>query len=150
MFSKNKIEVSISNPSFIKSACKHCSSKPKYMYFLMQKNYSAKDTFKVRDYCFKTLQRTKFYQIDSKALESVIEERRFKLSWMFDNNLFSLLKLSIPSGKFDKLNDFFMQVLECECGKTSWAYLQSIKPHIKEKKSTHSFSLKDVYSRYDV
>lgn len=145
---KNKItKISASQTFLFKSRCKFCKSGPKFVYYILNKMVTSDSLYKIKDFYDNTAGSAR---ADDFYLEYSIKNRNFSPSYMFDPSSASLRKLPVPNMKYQQNDDRFGTILECGCGKTSWAFTRSNRAHISNRKCSHSVQIKDIMSLYRI
>lgn len=144
---KSITKINGSQTFFFKSRCKHCKSGPKYIYFMLNKQVSPKNFFKLRDFYEKSISS---YRADDFYIDYAIRNRNFAPSYMFDGTTSAYRKLPVPNFKYQQNEDKFVTVIECDCGKTSWAYVKSNRHHIINRKSSVSYDTKEIMTLYRI
>ena|ERR1700722_4479733 len=132
-----------------KSRCKFCRSGPIHMYFIMNKYIDEKNFSFFRKYYSDTANSPPIFP-DEYYVESSVEMRNFKPSFMFDFNSIYLRKITPPNSKYEQEKDRFTSILECKCGRTTWAYTDSRRKHIKNRKNEKVAPTKNINSLYRI
>lgn len=131
---------------FFRARCKFCKSVPKYIYYLLNRMITTSSFYRIKSIYdnvdFELSTSDNFY------LEHSIKNRNFKPTYMFES--ISSKKLPIPNMGHQQNNDRFTTVIECECGKTNWAFVRSNKDHIKNRKCKLEISSKELQSLYKI
>lgn len=87
---------------------------------------------------------------DNRYIESSVKNRTFRPSFMFDFNTTYFRKLTPPNSKYEQDKDKFTSILECECAATTWAFVDSRRKHIKNRKNVKPAPRLDVRSLYKI
>jgi hypothetical protein len=143
------IKLKCAQTFMFKSRCKYCKSGPKYVFFLMNRYIDEENISALIKYYNSN------YQIpntltDERYLESTIKNRIFRPSYMFDFNTMYFRKLIAPNSKYKLDRDKFTTILECECAATTWAFINSRREHIKNRKNVNSAPWRSYKSLYKV
>ena len=109
-----------------KSRCKHCRSLPTTMFFYLDKHAT-------HDHYMPNRKIVGANYVARYHLSYGITTRSFVLNSVFDGVSFSVRKARLPGVKYQQGMDL-VSILECQCGKTSWAFTQSHRDHIKQRK----------------
>ena len=133
-----------------KSRCKFCASGPKYVCFIMSRFIDEKSFTAFRKYYTNNYYLPQAILSDKYYLEESIKERSFKISYLFDGGTMYHRNLIIPNSKYDQSSDRFISLLECDCSKTSWAFVDSKRMHIKNRKNDRLSPVKNIQSLYKV
>lgn len=111
-----------------KSRCKHCASLPTTMFFYLDKHA---DLYNYRHYRhnvgpnYKGAQHRLSYMFRA--------PHSFAMNEIFDEISLNVRKARLPGIKYQQGMEL-VSILECQCGKTSWAFIQSYRDHIKRRK----------------
>jgi len=132
-----------------RAKCKFCQSGPQYMYFIMNRYIDEKNFSSMRKYYTDNTQ-SSLMLADSFYMASSIKERRFRPSYMFDANTTYFKKLVPPNSKYQPEKDRFISILECECGETAWAFVDSRREHIKNRKNNRLTPARDIKTMYKI
>jgi hypothetical protein len=125
------MNISCSETFIFKSRCKFCKSGPRYIYYYLTKLVSTNSIYKIKQF-YEDINPT--IKADDFYTELSIKNRNFRPSFMFDSNSASLRKLPVPNMKYQQNEDKVGTIMECDCGKTTWAFIKSNRQHIKNRK----------------
>lgn len=144
-----KIRLKCAQTFIFKSRCKFCKSGPKYIFFLMNRFLDEKNVSALLKYYSSNYQLPNVLS-DNGYLESSIKNRAFRPSFMFDFNTTYFRKITPPNSKYEADKDKFTSILECECAATTWAFVDSRRKHIRNRKNVRSAPRLDVKSLYKI
>lgn len=140
---KRIVKITAGQTFFFKSKCKKCASGPRYVYFKLNMIVNNNSLYDIKDFYNEIGLEIKS---DDFYLEHSIKNRSFSPSYMFDGDSSSLRKLPIPNIKYQQNLDIFDTIIECECGQTNWAFVNSCRDHIKNRKCKLNINTNEVYS----
>lgn len=140
----HKVQISYAQTFGYRTKCKFCLSVPKYSYFVMSKAVSNHLLYENKRYSEKFMQS---YLADESYLNGAVKSRDFHISFLFDPTASYTGKMAITTGKYQQNKDPFTAVVECKCGKTTWAFVASNRDHIYNRKCelSQSINVKSLY-----
>ena len=144
---KSVIVANCGQTFFFKSKCKYCISGPKYVSYMMNKMITQDSLYPMKEF-YESYFGTK--RSDDCYLDYLVRSRNFSGSFIFDSATALLRRLPVPNMKYKQNEDKITTVIECECGRTSWAFVNSNRKHISNRKSGTKLNTRDVVSLYKV
>jgi hypothetical protein len=126
------IQFRYSNTFVYKAACKFCCSGPVRAYFVANVDHS-QDFFKF--FLKKKPNNYKPSQDNGKFISAVVAIRKFKVAYLFERDNAYERRVFIPNSKFELDKDIISCRAECNCGATCWAFTNSRRKHISNRKS---------------
>jgi hypothetical protein len=119
------------------------------MYFIMNRYIDEKNFSFIRKYYGDSANSLPIFG-DDFYTESSVKMRNFNPSFMFDFHSIYLRKMPLFNSKYEQEKDRFTSILECKCGKTTWAYTDSRRKHIRNRKNDRVAPTKNVNSLYRI
>lgn len=143
------IKLKCAQTFIFKSRCKFCKTGPKYIYFLMNRYIDDKNISAVIKYYNNNNQAPNKLS-DNRYLESSIKNRTFRPTYMFDYDTMYFKKISPPNSKYEQEKDRFTSVLQCDCSATNWAFIDSRRKHIQNRKNAKAAPKLNINSLYKI
>lgn len=139
--SKLSVKINGSEAFAYKSRCKSCKSGPKVIHYYMNPNISTDSVYGIREFyeSIANTVRVNYYQPTNQT-----DMRRIRPSHLFDSSSSAFRKLRAPNMRYEQNADIFSAVLNCACGKTCWAFTNSSRKHISNRKCSIDITLKEI------
>ena len=140
MRKSQSVQFRYANTFFFRSACRLCGSGPTTAYFVHNKDVSFENfrfmMKRVRDFGKGFYGHNSYGHSDSKIMTRLVATRQFKVAHLFDRDTIFYRSIFVPNSKFEPNKDSISCRVECECGKTCWAFTNSRRLHIINRKSS--------------